>query len=392
MQLLRNKVFRLVSLGHFFIDILSGTRGIVFAYLSVPLAMSNSILALISAMYMISGSLSQPFFGYLADRIGTRRVMTGSMLWMASLFSLAMLSSGWVTVILLILCSLGSGAYHPSGYAEAINGKQVQILKQENSAASIFMVFGTVGFFIGPMAGGVILASWGLHGLLILSFLLMAFGLVAANQYNNRFGTALAINGGTSAASTGERINIIQNGLLLPILLISINAAIQSWIDQNVLIFLPKYLIELGEPASVYGLLTGVFVAGYAIGNLAGGSIADRVGKKPVIICGILGACIPFIWMASNGYSSLYFLFVLLAGILCGAAYSVTVVVAQKIIPGGRATASGLALGFMFTGGALGTMLTGIVADTWGYLPVFSLNAILGLVCGLMIIGLKVEN
>jgi FSR family fosmidomycin resistance protein-like MFS transporter len=67
----------------------------------------------------------------------------------------------------------------------------------------------------------------------------------------------------------------------------------------------------------------------------------------------------------------------------------VIVVQAQKVIPGGMGLASGLTLGFIFSSGSLGTMFTGLIADAWGYQPVFFFTAAIALAGGLLSLYLK---
>jgi hypothetical protein len=43
------------------------------------------------------------------------------------------------------------------------------------------------------------------------------------------------------------------------------------------------------------------------------------------------------------------------------------VVLAQRVISGGMALASGLILGFIFSAGALGLLITGPLAETYGF-------------------------
>ncbi len=82
----------------------------------------------------------------------------------------------------------------------------------------------------------------------------------------------------------------------------------------------------------------------------------------------------------------------LLSGGFTGAAFSVIVVQAQKVIPGGMGLASGLTLGFIFSAGAIGTMFTGKLADLWGYQPIFYLTALIALAGGVMGLLLQPDN
>jgi len=60
------------------------------------------------------------------------------------------------------------------------------------------------------------------------------------------------------------------------------------------------------------------------------------------------------------------FLVTTAAGLFLGAGHTLIVVIAQRLVPGKRATASGLALGFMFASGGLGVFFSGLVADHVG--------------------------
>ena len=53
------------------------------------------------------------------------------------------------------------------------------------------------------------------------------------------------------------------------------------------------------------------------------------------------------------------------AGACTGAVHSIMVVLAQRMISGGMALASGLILGFIFSSGALGMLLTGPIAENY---------------------------
>jgi MFS transporter, FSR family, fosmidomycin resistance protein len=63
-----------------------------------------------------------------------------------------------------------------------------------------------------------------------------------------------------------------------------------------------------------------------------------------------------------------------LAGALTGAVHSIMVIFAQRIIPGGMALASGLALGFIFSSGALGLLYSGHLTELYGFPYVLTLT------------------
>ena len=120
-----------------------------------------------------------------------------------------------------------------------------------------------------------------------------------------------------------------------------------------------------------------MFMGGSALGNGFGGGLADRFGKRRVATLALALASVPLFMVGSVGWSGWLLLFIPLGGALTGAVQSIIVVLAQRFLPSGMALASGLILGFMFSAGALGTMLSGFLADRWGLASIFHMNALI---------------
>jgi FSR family fosmidomycin resistance protein-like MFS transporter len=166
-------------------------------------------------------------------------------------------------------------------------------------------------------------------------------------------------------------------------------AVLQAWAQQNMVTFIPKYLKDLGQTPAIYGLIAGLFMGGSALGNVLGGHLADRFGKQRVAGTMLALAGIPLFLLSLVGWSPWLFLLVPLSGMLTGSVHSIIVVIAQGVIRGGMALASGLTLGIMFTAGAFGTLLSGPLADAWGFPLVFQLTAGLVLAAALATLQLK---
>jgi FSR family fosmidomycin resistance protein-like MFS transporter len=60
--------------------------------------------------------------------------------------------------------------------------------------------------------------------------------------------------------------------------------------------------------------------------------------------------------------------------------HSILVLMVQQLLPGQRAMASGVALGYMFFSGSLGVLLVGFVADQIGLALALQLTAVLAIV------------
>jgi FSR family fosmidomycin resistance protein-like MFS transporter len=370
--LLGDRLFATVSTGHLAVDVLNGIRAVLLTFLSVPLGLTNTDLSLVSTIYVSSAAIAQPLFGHLADRQGARWLVAGGVLWMGTFFSLALIVPGPFSLVLLVLASLGSGAFHPAGAMQASVRGQERYSGRETTSAAYFFLFGQMGAFFGPLLAGPLLNHYGTAGLLLLTIPVLLVGLNAARQDYGSLAVLPKVPA-TNRAAASRVFPRIRAGLVA----FALVAAFQSWAQQNMFTFVPKYLSDLGFSPSVYGLAAALFMGGTALGNLFGGYLADRFGKRRVASLTLAAASLPLVMIPGTAWAGWLFLLLPLSGMLTGAVHSILVVLAQRRLPGGMALASGLILGYMFTSGAIGTLLTGYLADLHGTPVVFYLSALL---------------
>lgn len=380
MPLLLDSLFSSIALGHLMVDLLNGSRPVLLAYLSGPLGLTNANIALISTLYIATASITQPLFGWLSDRFGPRWLAAGGLFWMMAFFILAMFLPGTEALVFLVIASLGSAALHPAGAMQATVRGRTHYAGRETTAASFFFMFGQVGLFLGPIIAGPLLDQFGLYGLLIPAGLCLPVALNANWQLRN--------TRPSHASEKVQAVGKIAHSIWFIVILTTI-AVLQAWAQQNMVTFLPKYLKDLGQSPAIYGLIAGLFMGGSALGNVLGGQLADRFGKQRVAGTALALASIPLFLLSQVGWSPWLFLLVPLSGMLTGSVHSIIVVIAQGVIRGGMALASGLTLGIMFTAGAFGTLLSGSLADNWGFPVLFQMTAGLVLTASLVSVRLK---
>jgi FSR family fosmidomycin resistance protein-like MFS transporter len=362
LSLFKDRPFIAAAVAHFAVDTLNSQRPLLLAVLSVPLGLSNTAIGLVSTIYTFSGSLSQPLFGWLADRIGSRWVATLGVLWMAGAFGLAVNLPGYAPLILLVLASLGSGAFHPAGVMEAtLRGRQ-HLSGRETTATSVFFFFGAGGFSFGPILGGPILDRWGPPGLILL----LLFAVPAGLNVSLRF----APSEGSTEKPIDEPVLPRAPGLDQVIAFICLTA-FRSWTQATMISFIPKYYNDLGYRPSVYGVFITLLTAGSAVGGVIGGWLADRYGKRNITLWTLFAAVIPLALFPLFADTAWIYLILPIAGALTGASHSILVVIGQRMVPGRTGMASGLVLGFIFTSGALGTLISGFQADFSGFKTMF---------------------
>lgn len=376
MSILFDSLFNSVAYGHLIVDVLNSQRAILLTYWSTQLQWSETHLAFLTMLYIWAASLSQPLFGWISDKYGKSHwIAAGGIFWISALFTLALTLPTSLAVPCLILASLGSAAFHPVGAMQATLQGRTHYVNKETTATSWYFVFGQLGLMIGPIVGGLLLHWRGQIALSTLALIALPIGINVGWQLrkaSNKLPGHAHVQ-----ANIQEKSSFSRWGFLSLVLL----ASFQAWSQQNMITFIPKYLSDLGQSTAVYGSIIGFFMGGSALGNLIGGSLADRFGKQKVITTMLVLASLPIISISLSGWTTWLYVLVPLAGFFTGSVHSIIVVLAQHLIRSGLALATGLTLGFMFSAGALGTLLSGWLADKSGFPLMFQFTA------GLLIIA-----
>jgi FSR family fosmidomycin resistance protein-like MFS transporter len=382
--LIRDRSFLANAVAHGVVDMINSLRPMLLAVLSVPLGLTNAMIGLIGAAYTFSGSLTQPLFGLLADKIGSRWVVMGGVLWLAGMFGLALVVPGYAALVILIFAALGSGAVHPAGAMQATLLGREHALNREATAASLFFLFGTGGFSIGPLIGGALLDLWGPPGLLLILLTAIPTGIYAASNLRR---PAVSIPDTESDTSLDDPAPVVRRSLLAFVLL----TAFRSWSQMNMITFIPKFFSDLGYRPALYGTIATAYSIGVALGGVAGGVLGDRYGKRRVIVLSMVLASASLVLFPAAAQTPMVYLVAPLAGAFAGAPHSIIVVLAQHMLPKRVGAASGLVLGFTFASGAVGTLISGLQADLVGFDAVFLTSAAIAAVAAWMAYRVKTD-
>lgn len=376
MSLFRNRIYLAIILGHFTIDVFNSSAPVLVTFLSVPMGLTAAQLGLAIGSYQLIASVTQPLFGWLADRLGSRWLGPFSITWTVSFVAVAVSMaehSFWVFMIPFSVAAIGSGAFHPLAtmHAGTIH------LRRAATATAIFFLFGQGGLATGPALTGAILELWGragIYGLVVLSIPVLFF--VA---YGMRH-TGVKISSDSPPLQSTLSLADMQWGIIGLLMLI---IGLRSWIFLGTVSFLPKLYQEMGWSAGGYGLITGVFWLASAVAGVVGGHLADRWGRRQVVSISLLLGSILLYFLPFISHWSAYGLVIMSSGLL-GASHSILVVIAQALLPGRKAFVSGVTLGYMFGSGAVAVWGVGIMADMWALAPVIQAGTILGLAAAIL--------
>jgi FSR family fosmidomycin resistance protein-like MFS transporter len=353
-------------LGHFTVDLYGGLLPVLYPLLAREFGLSKGDVGLIALCFSAASSLSQPLFGYIADRYGSRYLAPVSLAWAAVMFGLVGLApSTGMLALSAFLVGIGSGAYHPQGAANA-SASTGRI--QKNTAMSVYTVGGTLGYSVGPILGAITFGLLGRYG----SVALVPVGLFSSWQILRAF---RRLGLGLRQAQQEERVRqqAVRWGPLAPVLAVSM---LRNWVLLSVITMIPLWYQDLGYRPAVYGVLTSVVIFSGAVGAILGGVLADRIGARRVLVMALAGS-VPslFLFVLFPGYPAL--LFGVMFGLLGEAPVSITLVMAQRLLPGRVGMASGFVLGLGFVTGGIGVPITGAMADRYGTANALMLVSIL---------------
>lgn len=314
-------------------------------------------VGIVTTVINFTSSMIQPISGYISDRFRLGWFIPYGLLWTAAFMGLL----GWVPnypllLILVGFAGLGTAAFHP----KAIMTVSLLSGARRGLGTAIFTTGGNLGFALGPILGGFLVLRLGLHATagLILPALIIAFCILFyPGNFLHKDGT-----GKGSSDSLKQEQTIIP---WLPLILVCLIVTLRSWVYTSFNTYLPLFLHGKGLDLQKASLLLTVFLAGGAAAGLYGGHLSDRIGRRRVIIFSML---LYPIFTSLMIISSEPWLWVLIAasGASLLASFSVTLVLAQELLPRNLGLASGLILGLNFGTGGLGAAVSGWLADQIG--------------------------
>ena len=339
-------------LGHLTVDSYVGVLPVLYPVLIGRFHLSLATVGLVSLAYSGMAAVSQPLFGVIADRYGTR--LTGVALgWTAVTFALV----GFVPTFPLLvglagLSGLGSGAFHPMG---ALDVRALLPGNRRSSGMSIYVTAGTVGVAIGPLIGiGVLLLGIRGTGLLVIPGILGSAYLL----WRMRRGA-----GGTTtrrmASAAGSAVPVFALAVVVGVMMS------RSWTVNVFQTFTPTWYQHLGYGPAFYGPLATTLVLASAAGTIGCGTLADRYGRRVVILVTLV-LSIPAILLYTLLPGPWAFGSAILIGLLAASTAPLMLLMAQQLMASRAGLASGLVMGLGFVTGAIGIPINGAIADSIG--------------------------
>lgn len=342
----------LFSLGHFLVDLYSGSMGIFQPLLIDRLGITLTQAGLLGGLLAFSSSITQPLYGYLSDRYRSR-LFSALAPAVAGIFiaSLGAAASYRSALIFAVLGGAGVASFHPQASVWAAAG----MTSNRARWMSVFITAGTLGIALSPAFFSTFVLIFGharmlwtaLPGVLLsVALLVQIRPPQVAAQHRQRFD-------GKALLAVWRPLTILYCGVFF-------RSAVQVTYAQFLALYLNR---ERGYPLSVAAWALTLYLTAGAVDGFAGGYLSDRYGACRVIQLSF-ALSLPFMlfFFLSSGWWAIVSL--ALGGLILLFTIPVNVVVAQELAPSQAGTVSALLMGFAW--GAAGLVfipLTGFVAQ-----------------------------
>ncbi|MDF9556392.1 MFS transporter [Bacillus tropicus] len=369
-----------ISFGHFLNDSMQAVVPALFPILEKTMNLSYMQVGWIAFALNMTSSIMQPVFGMYSDKKPSPFLLPlGMFSSMLGMIGLAFAPNFIIVIISVLFIGLGSAVFHPEGARVAYMAAGTK----RGLAQAIYQVGGNTGNSLAPIFTALIFVPLGQIGSLGFTAF-AAVGIVllifVSNWYRNELATG-AVRRKKRAALEAENA-IVSTHIKFVIVLLVFLTFVRSWYGAGIGNFYQFYLIEhYGLSIKNAQYFVFAFMIAGVLGTFFGGPLADRFGKKTIIVFSMLGSAplalllphVSLVWVVP--------LF-LCIGFISSSSFSVIVVYAQELVPGKVGMVSGLIVGLAFGLGALGSVVLGKLAD------IYSLQFIMLLCSCLPLIGL----
>jgi FSR family fosmidomycin resistance protein-like MFS transporter len=358
-----DRVLTIIS-AHFIHDTYSSFLAPLLPNLIEKLSLSYTQAGSLSAITQLP-SLLNPIIGYLDDKVSLRIFVILAPAITATTMSCLGIAPNYPSlVILLFITGLSISAFHapaPAMIARA-SGNQV------GRGMSYYMAAGELGRTVGPL-----LASWGLLTFTLGKMYPIAIlGWLASLAIFIRFkGLPIHVEKQTSF----REILPTASRLFLPLIGIIF---FRSFLITGLGLYLPT-LLE-GEGATVWkaGTTLAIYQFAGVIGAVLGGTISDRLGRKPVLfIISLLAPIMVLGFLYSRGWMTMPVL--ILAGLFGLSSQPITLAIVQDQLPNHRSAGNGFFMAISFICLSLSAVGIGMLGDRIGLRQALLWTAISGL-------------
>ncbi len=344
---------------HFLNDMVQSLIPAIYPILKKSFNLDFGQIGMITLTYQITASLLQPLIGHFNDRHPRPYSLAAGMgFTLIGLVTLSRVSTYPTLLLGAALVGIGSAVFHPesSRVVRMVSGGQ------HGFAQAFFQVGGNAGSSLGPLLAAFIVLPNGQRSLAWFSVFaligIVVLARVGSWSKTNRPPAPRSRSAKTEYHPLLSPRKVYLSLAVLIALMFSKFYYLSSLTSYYTFFLMSKFHIPVRD-AQVHLFM---FAGAIAAGTIIGGPIGDRIGRKYVIWCSILGV-LPF--TLALPYANLFWTGILsvVIGVILASAFSAILVYAQELMPGKIGMVSGMFFGLAFGMAGVGAALLGNLAD-----------------------------
>ena len=368
-----------------------------------PDEFKNTYLAVLGISGLLMAAMVQPTIGRISDRTRSplgRRVpfiVWGSIFAVVGLIGVrlapnfAVLFGVWIFIQANVNIAYGPGLALIRDCVPSSRIGMASSMKIMSDAVGGAAMIAVTGALIGKTSP---VLDWEWITLGILAFTTILAISITSVQISRRELTSPSYSQRIDVESSFRSLINTQLGLFLASRLVMITAVASF---QTYGLFFLRDSVGLDNPAEALGRMILVIAGALAIGVFISGWVSDRVGRKPVVMVGAIGAALSALWMLTADNSTEVLIIASVIGASVGTLLSANWALANELVDDSQA---GLHIGIVnlaTIGGAAMAKLLGpgidalnrISGDDLGYQVLIAGSAGLFLAGALLIMPLK---
>lgn len=293
-------LFVLAHTGH---HIVSAMLTPLMPYIRDEFTLDYTQVGVLTAAYNLAYGVSQLPAGWLADRLGSRVVLTIGVAGVALAGLLVGVSPNYILLaVFLVLMGIAGGGYHP---ASAPLVSAAVETKDRGKALGIHQIGGSISFFVAPLIAAGLASALGWRGsFLAISIPTIVFGIIFFVLLG-RLGYARKPKAKVSVGEVKTAPEFGQMCRLVAVLTLGISSMVLLYSSMS---FIPLYIVDhFSISKEAAAAMLALCVSGGLWAGPLGGYLSDRIGKLPVLVAaGIIGGpavylmnVVPFGWTFS---------------------------------------------------------------------------------------------
>jgi len=341
--------------------------------------------------YFFLRMLSEFPIGVLSDRMGPKMpLVAGRVLAAVGAFICYQTKSIWLLILARLLWGMGNASFFCIGMSYV---SKLFTSERRGRAMGFFQAVEMVGNLIGQTLGGMVAATYGLRINFLVCSILGVAALLMVTMIKGMDDETSPDKPAPSLIPTRLEMKQLLTMTMISACIINLGCmAINSGLLGTIL---PIYATEeLGMPLNIYALLISGSTVGSVAGNLLGGFLSDKIGRRKILTAGmVIGLVAVFGFTVFTGFYPLLAV-MFMKGVFWGVVYGVIPAFIADAVPDVvRGKAIGTFRTFMDMGGLVGPIVMStfveIVGAPLGYMYSFYLGVGIIVVCLGMVLRLR---